>query len=132
MDGSQFHWKKKRLFPEFIEATRDFLNVGAKENSQTVGGRRENLGNWLAGGARRELYSLDLHHRGTIVLRNELEMVPRRLALTLEFRDVRRQLVEIDFRGSRNGADLKAESRRRCRESCSQLSWWKNKAIDLA
>lgn len=45
------------------------------------------------------------------MLRNELEMVPRRFALALEFRDVRRQLIEIDFRGSRHRTDLKAESR---------------------
>jgi len=68
---------------------------------------RENLGNWF-GKTRQELYSLDLHHRGTIVLCNELEMVPGRFALALELRDVRRQFVEIDFRGSRHGADLQA------------------------
>lgn len=47
------------------------------------------------------------------MLRNELEMVPRRFALALEFRDVRRQLVEVNFRGSRYRADLKAESRKK-------------------
>lgn len=81
---------------------------------------RENLGNWFGGWeTRRELYSLDLHHRRTIVLRNELEMVPRRFALALEFRDVRRQLIEIDFRGSRYCTNLKAEPRWRYRERYS-------------
>lgn len=39
-------------------------------------------------------------------------MIPRRLALALEFRDIRRQLVEVNFRGSRYRADLKTESRK--------------------
>lgn len=43
-------------------------------------------------------------------------MVPGRFALALEFRDVRCQLVKVDFRGSCYRADLKAETRRRCRK----------------
>jgi len=96
---------EKTLFPEFIEATRDFLKFTEKFTARER--TRENLGNWFAE-TRQELYSLDLHHRGTIVLRNELEMVPGRFALALELRDVRRQFVKIDFRGSRHGADLQA------------------------
>lgn len=34
-------------------------------------------------------------------------MIPRRFAFALEFSDIRGQLVEIDLRGSRNGADLR-------------------------
>jgi len=122
MAAREFHWKKK-LYPEFIEATRDFLNANTQKDSQEGTERereRENLGNWFGGWeTRRELYSLDLHHRRTIVLRNELEMVPRRFALALEFRDVRRQLVEIDFRGSRYRTNLEAKPRWRCRENYS-------------
>lgn len=123
----QSHLKKKALllpfFPfyfssEFIEATRDFLNDERPEKACSRGkerhkGERESrklvreMEREKVRETRWELYSLDLHHRRAIVLRNELEMVPRRFALALEFRDVRRQLVEIDFRGSRYRADLK-------------------------
>lgn len=43
---------EKRLYPEFIEATRDFLNANTQEDSQEGIERereRENLGNWFGG-----------------------------------------------------------------------------------
>lgn len=106
--------EKKNSFPNLSKQLGTWRSAGE-------GGTTENLGNWFTGREKleQELYSLDLHHRGTIVLRNELEMVPRRFALALEFRDVRCQLVEIDFRSSRYRADLKAKPCRRCRDSCS-------------
>lgn len=108
--------EKKTCFPNLSNS-----ELLKRERSGRFSGRG-NLGNWFADSeTRRELYSLDLHHCGTIVLRNELEMVPRRFTLALEFRDVRRQLVEIDFRGSRYRADLKAEPHQRYRESYSKL-----------
>lgn len=112
---------KKKLYSKFIEATWDFLNANTQKDSEKgVRRKRENLRNWFGGWeTQRELYSLDLHHRRTIVLRNEFEMVPRRFALALEFRDVRSQLVEIDFRGSRYCTNLKAKRRWRCRENYS-------------
>lgn len=51
-------------------------------------------------------YLLDFHHRGTIMLRDELQVVPGCLALALQFPDVRRELVEVDFRCSCHSADL--------------------------
>lgn len=106
------------LSSEFIEATRDFLNDERPEKARSRERERhkyERESRKLVRGAERErvrqtrweLYSLDLHHRRAIVLRNELEMVPRRFALALEFRDVRCQFVEIDFRGSCYRSNLK-------------------------
>lgn len=108
--------KNKKSFPNLSNS--ELLKC---ERSERFSGKG-NLGNWFADRETRQgLYSLDLHHCGTIVLRNELEMVPRRFTLALEFRDVRRQLVEIDFRGSRYRANLKAEPHRRYRESYCNL-----------
>lgn len=51
-------------------------------------------------------YLLDFHHCGTVVLRDELKVIPGRLALALQLPDVRRELVEVDLRGPRHRADL--------------------------
>lgn len=114
------------MVASFITNKKSFPNLSnsklfKRELSERFLGRG-NLGNWFADSeTQRGLYSLDLHHCRTIVLRNELEMVPRRFTLALEFRDVRCQLVEIDFRGSRYRANLKTEPHRRYRESYSNL-----------